>query len=49
MKNTEHYYGDVVKLRKSQFSKANKSIKKAQARYKRDYDKKLHHKKVSII
>ena len=36
----------MLKLRKDLFSKANKKIKDAQGRYKRDYDKKYHHAKV---
>ena len=44
--NISKYCDDMLKLRKDLFSKANKKIKDAQGRYKRDYDKKYHHVKV---
>ena len=39
----------MLKLRKGLFSKAKKKIKNAQARYKKDYDKKRSQKKVIFI
>ena len=36
-------------MRKNLFSKANKNIKSAQARYKRDFDKRHQYKKVYFV
>lgn len=36
----------MMKLKKSLYVKADENITMAQARYKKDYDKKLHKKKV---
>lgn len=40
------YCVKILKTKKSLFAKADKNIKDAQKRYKRDYDKKYAHKKV---
>lgn len=46
--DVEGYCKRMVNIKKKIFSKANNNIKKAQARYKRDYDRKHRQKKVSI-
>ena len=42
------YEEDMLKFRKTLFSKANTNIKNAQDRQKRDYDRKHHRQMVSI-
>lgn len=42
----DKYCQDMCKLKKNLFSKAYQNIKKAQKRYKKDYDRKHHRKKV---
>jgi hypothetical protein len=44
--NIDKHCHDMCKLKKQLFSKADQNIKKAQDRYKRDYDRKHHRKKV---
>ena len=46
--DVEGYCKRMAKLKKNIFSKVNNNIKKAQARYKRDYDRKHHQKKVGL-
>ena len=43
----DKYEEKMLKLRKTLFSKANKNIRNAQDRQKRDYDKKHHRQVVS--
>ena len=40
------YYEKMIDLKRNLFSKADENIKEAQARQKKDYDKKHHRKKV---
>ena len=47
-KNIDKYCQDVCTLKKQLFLKADQNIKKAQKKYKRDYDKKHCRKKVCI-
>lgn len=45
----DKYEEEMLKLRKTLFSKANTNIKNAQDRQKRDYDKKHHRQVVSSL
>ena len=45
----DKYEEEMLKLRKTLFSKANKNIRNAQDRQKRDYDRKHHRQVVSSL
>lgn len=46
--NTDKYCGSMVQIKKNLVSRAKININCAQARYKRDFDKKHQHKKVCM-
>ena len=46
--NTDKYCRSMVQIKKNIVSRAKQNIKRAQARYKRDLDKKHQHKKVCM-
>lgn len=48
-KSIEKYCKKMLKLKKKLFTKVDGNIQDAQQRYKKDYDKKNHRKKVRII
>ena len=42
----DNYAGELVKVKKDLYSRANRNIMTAQSQQKRDYDNKHHHSKV---
>jgi hypothetical protein len=45
-RDVEKYYDNMIEMKKTLFRKAHKNIKGAQARYKRDFDKK--HQRIKV-